>query len=223
MNSVAVTIKTVEKIGVLHGIAEKIYEKHYHVDYTHLFLDNNFGRIYMEIDGVGDADELIDYISSMPEVISINVHDKLEDTFGKRVIVLGDGDVMAKTLHGAIMEAELHNAEEETISVDGMVIGGGSQITEAISVLNKLPRINALVLSGSMMGGQITDEIKKLKDQNKDLHVISVDMLGNLDSVVDVVINDPVHAGEIAVKMVSEKSSYDNDLIDHKFLDKNLN
>lgn len=218
MNSIGVTIKTVEKTGVLHSIAEKLYEKQYYVVYTHLFLENDSGRIYMEIGGVEDIDDLIAYISSIPNVISVNAHETLDDTFGKRVIVLGDGEVMAKTLQGAIMEAELHNAVDETISVDGMIIGGGSQITEAVSVLNKLPRINALVLSGTMMGGDITNEIKNLKDQNKDLHIISLEMLGDLDSVVDVVINDPVHAGEMAVKMVSEKNSYDDDLMDNKFL-----
>lgn len=220
MNSIGITIKTVEKTGVLHGIAEKLYEKQYHVLYTHLFLDNNSGRIYMELEGVENTDELTEYVSSIPDVISVKTHATLDDTFGKRVIVLGDGEVMAKTLQGAIMEAELHNSVEETISVDGMVIGGGRAITEAVSVLNKLPRINALVLSGSMMGGDITNEIKNLKIQNKDLSVISLEMLGDLDSVVDVVIKDPVHAGEMAVKMVSDKNSYEDDLIDNKFLNK---
>lgn len=222
MNSVAVTIKTIEKTGVLHGIAEKLYDKNYYVVYTHLFLEDNHGRIYMEIEGVENTADLINYISEIPDVISVKTHETLEDTYGKRVIVLGDGEVMAKTLQGAIMEAELHNAEKETISVDGMIIGGGDEITEAVSALNKLPRINALVLSGSMMGGEITNEIKNLKNQNKNLSIISLEMLGDLDSVVDLVINDPIHAGEMAVKLVSNKDSYDNDLMDNKFLNKSI-
>lgn len=222
MNPVAVTIKTVEKTGVLHGIADKLFEKQYYVVYTHLFLEDDSGRIYMEIEGVDDVDKLVDYISKIPNVISVKSHDTLEDTYGKRVIVLGDGDIMAKTLQGAILEAELHNTQDETISVDGMVIGGGNQISEALSVLTKLPRIHALVLAGSMMGGEIANQIKILKSQNNHLSIISVEMLGNLDSVVDLVINDPIHAGAMAVKLVSDKSSYDDDLIDNKFLNKNI-
>ncbi len=222
MDSVAVTIKTVEKTGVFNNIAEKLYEKHYYVNYTHLFLENDHGRIYLELDKVSDVNELEECLLSIPDVISVNTHDTLDDIYGKRVIVLGHGEVMAKSLQGAIMEAELHNAADETISVDGMIIGGGSEITEAVSTINKLPRVNAIVLSGTMMGGEITDEIKKLKNQDKNLPIISLDMLGDLDSVVDLVIPDPIHAGAMAVKLVSDKDSYDNDLIDDKFLNKDI-
>ena len=218
MSTVAVVIKTEEKSGVLHGIADKLYERNYNIIYTHLFLEDNFGKIYMEITGVDDVSGLLRYISNIPNVVEVHAHKTLYETFGKRVIVVGDGEIMAKTLQGGIMEAELHNAHGETISVDGMIIGGGVEIQEAIHSLDKLPRINALVLSGSMMGGLITDEIIKLKENNNDLKIVSIDMLGDLDSVVDLVVNDPVQAGAMAVKLISDIDSYDNVLLDNKFL-----
>ena len=146
MSTVAVVIKTEEKSGVLHGIADKLYERNYNIIYTHLFLEDNFGKIYMEITGVDDMSDLLRYISNIPNVVEVHAHKTLYETFGKRVIVVGDGEIMAKTLQGGIMEAELHNAHGETISVDGMIIGGGVEIQEAIHSLDKLPRINALVL-----------------------------------------------------------------------------
>lgn len=220
MTVVAVIIKTIEKTGVLHGIVDKLYERNFSIIYTHLEVKNNFGRIYMELTGVDDINSVIDYISSIPDVVSVEAHKTLLDIYGKRIIVVGDGEVMAKALHGGIMEAEIHNANGETISVDGMIIGGGSEIKEAVRTLDKLPRINALVLSGSMMGNLITEEILKLKKENDDLKIISLDMLGDLDSVVDLVINDPVQAGCMAVKLVSDINSYNNELLDDKFLDK---
>lgn len=220
MNTVAVVIKTEEKSGVLHGIADKLYERNYNIVYTHLFLEDNFGRIYLELVGVEDVDDLLEYISNIPNVVEVHSHKTLYETYGKRVIVVGDGEVMAKTLQGAIMEAELHNAHGETISVDGMIIGGGVEIKEALGSLDKLPRINALVLSGSMMGGLITDEITKLKEKNSNLKILSIEMLGDLESVVDLVVNDPIQAGAMAVKMISEIDSYDDVILDDKFLKK---
>lgn len=218
MSTVGVTIKTNEKSGVLNGIANKLYEEHYNITYTHLFLEDNFGRIYMELTDVCDINKLTQYISTIPNVVAVESHKVLKEVYGKRVLVVGDGEVMAKALQGGIMEAELHNSHGETISVDGMIIGGGSEITETLQTVNKLPRINALVLSGSMMGGVITDEILNLKEKNKELKIISIDMLGNLESVVDVVINNPVQAGAMAVKLISEIDSYDDVILDDKFV-----
>ena len=127
---------------------------------------------------------------------------------------------MAQTIQAAIIEAESHNMSGETISVDGMIIGGGSEIQESIKSLEQLPRVEALVLSGSMMGGMISDEIVKLKENNEDLIIISVDMMGDLSSVVDHVINDPKQAGIMAVKLISDKDYYADEILDNKFLNK---
>ena len=106
MSTVAVVIKTEEKSGVLHGIADKLYERNYNIIYTHLFLEDNFGKIYMEITGVDDMSDLLRYISNIPNVVEVHAHKTLYETFGKRVIVVGDGEIMAKTLQGGIREAE---------------------------------------------------------------------------------------------------------------------
>lgn len=220
MSIVAVVLKTVEKIGVLNGITDKLYEKNYNIIYTHLFVENNQGRIYMELMGVDDFDKLLEDISNTPNVISVEPSATLDKIYGKRVIIVGDGKLMADALRGGIMEAQMHNTHGETISVDGMIIGGGSQIQEAVTSMDKLPRIHALVLSGSMMGGLITEEIIKLKKENPSIKVIALEMLGDLDNVVDLVINDPVQAGIMAVKLVSENVSYDDDIKDNTFLEK---
>ena len=220
MSTVTVNLKTVENVGVLHTIADKLYEQNYNIIHTHLFLRDNSGRIYMEITGVDCADDVVKCISEVPDVISVELQQTLHASFGKRVIVLGDGEVMAQTIQAAIIEAESHNMSGETISVDGMIIGGGSEIQESIKSLEQLPRVEALVLSGSMMGGMISDEIVKLKENNEDLIIISVDMMGDLSSVVDHVINDPKQAGIMAVKLISDKDYYADEILDNKFLNK---
>lgn len=218
MKTVAITIKTEEKTGVLNGIADKLYEKNYNILYTHLFLENNNGQIYMELGGVSDIDGLIDYVSLIPSVISVEFHKTLDEVFGKRVLVIGDGEIMAQAVQGGVMEAEKHNMRGERISVDGMVIGGGTEIKEAIFALTKLPRINALVLSGTMMGGKITEEISKLKKRDKDIIIVALQMPGDVDSETDLVMNDPRQAGAMAVKLISDINSYNNDILNLDFI-----
>lgn len=220
MNTMAVNIKTVEKVGVLHTIASKLSELNFNILYTHLFLKDDHGRIYMEVSGVDDENYLLEKIGEIPDVISVKIHKTLKNIFGKRIIVIGDGIRMAETLQAAIMEAEIHNRSGECISVDGMIINGGLEIQQAVKSLTKLPRVEAVVLSGSMMGGLITKEILKLKDENKDLIIISLDMIGDLTSVVDHVINDTNRAGTMAVKLVSDKNYYNDEILDNKFLRK---
>ena len=71
MSTVTVNLKTVEKVGVLHTIADKLYEQNYNIIHTHLFLRDNSGRIYMEITGVDCADDVVKCISEVPDVISV--------------------------------------------------------------------------------------------------------------------------------------------------------
>ena len=207
MNTMAITIKIKEATNLLNIIADKLYEDSYKVKYAHLFFEDNNGVIYLEVDDVSNPSDLISFIQAIPEVISVIAHKTLEEIYGKRVIIVGDGEVMYEALHGAIMEAEYHNANGEKISVDGMIIVGGTQIQEAINTLLKLPRVNALVLSGTMMGGKITEELFKLKEEYENLQIVAIDMLGDVDSVADVVINDPEKAGAMAVKLISNVKS----------------
>ncbi|MDO5851971.1 MAG: DUF5612 domain-containing protein [Methanobacteriaceae archaeon] len=210
MKTIAITIKTVEKTGVLHQIAEKLAIKNFNIIYTHLFVEeDNTGTIYMEIEGVEDDHELINYVNSISDVTSVEFHKTLSDIYGKRVIVVGDGEFMAQAVKGGIMEAEKHNINGERISVDGMMIGGGTQIQEAIIAISRLPRVCALVLSGSMMGGKITNAITRLKESDKEIIVVTLQMPGDVLTASDVTVNDPVQAGAMAVRMVSDIDKLD--------------
>ena len=108
---------------------------------------------------------------------------------------------------GAISEADRHNLRGERISVDTMPVVGEDELAEAVRGVSRLHRAGALVLAGGLMGGKIAEEVKKLRKRG--IPVISLNMLGSVPKVSDLVIGDPVMAGTLAVMHVSEKAKFD--------------
>ncbi len=92
-----------------------------------------------------------------------------------------------------------------------MPIVGEEEIAEAVKAVSRLHRAEVLVLAGGIMGGKITEEVKKLRKSG--IRVISLSMFGSVPDVADVVISDPVMAGTLAVMHVSEKAKFDLDRV----------
>ncbi|MDY5614779.1 DUF5612 domain-containing protein, partial [Methanobrevibacter boviskoreani] len=109
---------------------------------------------------------------------------------------------------GAITEADRHNIRGERISVDTLPVVGEDAIAEAVNILSRTPRVKVLVLAGSLMGGKIVEEIKKLKKFN-DLIVFSLNMPGGVAEVSDLVVTDPIQAGVMAVMQVADTAVFD--------------
>jgi len=81
-------------------------------------------------------------------------------------------------------------------------------LAEAIEAISLLPRVHALVLAGSLMGGEITKSVKKVK-QESNLIVISLNMPGSVTEYADLIITDPIQAGVLAVMSIADTAVFD--------------
>ena len=209
MNDYSLTIKTDEKKGVLDDITDIITEHGANISYVHLFIENNnMGSINLELEHVSDIRELISDLNEIKEVKSVELHGSQLDIYGKRIIIVGGGAQVSQVAKGAITEADRHNIRGERISIDTIPLVGEKDLAEAIEAISRLPRVSALVLAGSLMGGEISKAVSKLKKQS-DIVVISLNMPGSVTEYADLIITDPIQAGVLAVMSIADTAVFD--------------
>ena len=209
MSDYTLTIKSDEKKGVLDDITDVITNHGANISYVHLFVErNNMGSINLELEHVEDIDDLIDDLRNIDEVKSVELHGSQSDIWGKRIIIVGGGAQVSQVATGAITEADRHNIRGERISVDTIPLVGEKNLAEAIEAISRLPRVRVLVLAGSLMGGKITQAVKKVKEEN-DLIVISLNMPGSVTDHADLIITDPIQAGVLAVMSIADTAVFD--------------
>ncbi len=174
MNDYTLTIKADEKKGVLDDITDIISGHGANISYVHLFVEkNNMGSINLELEHVEDIGDLINDLKNIAEIKSVELHGSQLDIYGKRIIIVGGGAQVSQVAMGAITEADRHNIRGERISIDTIPLVGEKDLAEAIEAISRLPRVSALVLAGSLMGGEITESVKKVKEESN-LIVISL-------------------------------------------------
>ena len=209
MNDYTLTIKSHENKGVLNYITDIITEHGANISYVHLFVEkNNVGSINLELEQVEDIDELVSDLKRIPEIKSVELHGSQLDIYGKRIIIIGGGAQVAQVAMGAITEADRHNIRGERISIDTIPLVGEKNLAEAIEAISRLPRVSALVLAGSLMGGEITKAVKKVKEESN-LIVISLNMPGSVTKHADLIITDPTQAGVLAVMAIADTAVFD--------------
>ena len=210
MSDYTLTIKADEKKGVLDDITDVITNHGANISYVHLFVEkNNVGSINLELEHVENIDELVSDLNKIPEVKSVELHGSQFDIYGKRIIIVGGGAQVAQVAMGAITEADRHNIRGERISVDTIPLVGEENIAEAVDAVNRLPRVGVLVLAGSLMGGKITETVRKLKEKHEDLIVITLNMPGSVTDEADLIVTDPIQAGVMAVMAVASTAVFD--------------
>ena len=208
MNDYTLTIKTNEKKGVLDDITDVITDHGANISYVHLFVEkNNMGSINLELEHVKNIDELVSDLKNISEVKSVELHGSQFDVWGKRIIIVGGGAQVSQVATGAITEADRHNIRGERISIDTMPLVGEQSIAEAVEAISRLPRVSALVLAGSLMGGEITEAVKKVKEESK-LIVICLNMPGSVTKYADLIITDPIQAGVLAVMSIADTAVF---------------
>lgn len=209
MSDYTLTIKSHERKGVLDDITDVITNHGANISYVHLFVErNNMGSINLELDHVEDIDELVSDLKKIPEIENVELHGSQADIYGKRIIIVGGGAQVAQVAMGAITEADRHNIRGERISIDTIPLVGEKPLAEAVEAISRLPRVRALVLAGSLMGGKITEAVKKVKDESN-LVVISLNMPGSVTEHADLIITDPIQAGVLAVMSVADTAVFD--------------
>lgn len=208
MSDYTLTIKSDEKKGVLDDITDVITDHGANISYVHLFVEkNNMGSINLELEHVENIDDLLGDLNSIPEVKSVELHGSQFDIWGKRIIIVGGGAQVSQVATGAITEADRHNIRGERISVDTIPLVGEKSLAEAVEAISRLPRVSALVLAGSLMGGEITEAVKKVKEESN-LVVICLNMPGSVTRYADLIITDPIQAGVLAVMAIADTAVF---------------
>ncbi|MGN0176859.1 MAG: DUF5612 domain-containing protein [Methanobrevibacter sp.] len=214
MSDYTLTIKSDEKKGVLDDITDVITEYGANISYVHLFVEkNNMGSINLELEHVENIDDLIEDLKKIEEIKSVELHGSQLDIYGKRIIIVGGGAQVSQVAMGAITEADRHNIRGERISIDTIPLVGEKSLAEAIEAISRLPRVGALVLAGSLMGGEITNAVKKVKEESN-LVVISLNMPGSVTKYADLIITDPVQAGVLAVMSIADTAAFNIERLD---------
>jgi energy-converting hydrogenase B subunit Q len=169
--------------------------------------DRGLSWMEMEIEGGDDVQIITELLRTIPGIRSAELHNTFAEIFGKRVIILGGGAQVAQVAMGAVNEADRHNIRGERISVDTIPLVGEQALARAVEAVARLPRAAILVLAGSIMGGEITDAIRKV--QAEGIPVIALKMIGTASAAADLVVTDPLQAGVLAVMHVSSVGVFD--------------
>lgn len=162
-------------------------------------------RVYFEV-ATPDLPAMLMDLRALEIVRSAVSVKSMEEIYGKRIIIMGGGAQVGQVAMGAIVEADRHNIRGEHISVDTIPLVGEQALADAVRAVRRLPRASALILAGSLMGGEIETAVREVRAAG--LLVISLNMAGSVPDAADLVVTDPVQAGVMAVMAVAETAKF---------------
>src|SRR5580700_1860128 len=194
-------------LGVLHELTGVIARHRGNIASVEIIEERPpESRIYFEIDLPVEPSVLQSDLEKLEIVREVTVVKTLQKIYGKRIIIVGGGAQVGQVAIGAISEADRHNIRGEHISVDTIPLVGEQPLADAVRAVARLPRAKALVLAGSLMGGDIVQAVHEVRLAG--LLVISLNMAGSVPEAADLVVTDPVQAGVMAVMAVAETASF---------------
>lgn len=192
--------------GVLHQLTGVIAAHAGDISSIEIVESQPHSRIYFEIELPAEPAKLQDDLRKLPVVKQVDIVENLQKIYGKRVIIIGGGAQVGQVAIGAISEADRHNIRGEHISVDTIPLVGERQLADAVRAVSRLPRARALVLAGSIMGGEIETAVREVRAQG--LLVVSLNMAGSVPDAADLVVTDPVQAGVMTVMAVADTAKF---------------
>jgi len=204
---VGLVVHAVGKTGVLHQLTGVIARHEGDITSVEI-LDNwpNPARTYFEVVLPNDPDRLVEDLRKLEIVQRVEIVKTLQKIYGKRIIIMGGGAQVGQVAIGAVSEADRHNIRGEHISVDTIPLVGEQKLADAVRAVARLPRAKALVLAGSLMGGEIETAVREVRQAG--LLVISLNMAGSVPEAADLVVSDPVQAGVMAVMAVADTAKF---------------
>ncbi|OPY38743.1 MAG: ACT domain protein [Methanoregula sp. PtaU1.Bin051] len=169
----------------------------------------DMAELYFEYEPSPDdeRDKLLADLNAIPSIHEVKTYPPFGNIFGSRVIIIGGGAQVAQVALGAVNEADRHNIRGERISVDTIPLVGERTLALAVDAVARLPRASILVLAGSIMGGEITRAVERVREAG--IPVIALKMAGSVPEHADLVVTDPIQAGVFAVMHVSGKAVFD--------------
>jgi energy-converting hydrogenase B subunit Q len=171
-------------------------------------------RIYFELDLPGNPGTLVEDLKALEVVRSVEAVQTMQKIYGKRIIIMGGGAQVGQVAVGAIAEADRHNIRGEHISIDTIPLVGEEALASAVRATRRLPRVKALVLAGSLMGGEIEHAVREVRSQG--MLVISLNMAGSVPDACDLVVTDPVQAGVMAVMAIADTAKFSVDRLSRR-------
>jgi energy-converting hydrogenase B subunit Q len=204
---IGVQVRATTGPGVLHQLTGVIADQRGDISSVAITSQGTTeDLVYFEIDLPGEVPDLVSALDALPVVRGVEVVDTFKAIYGKRIIIMGGGAQVGQVAIGAISEADRHNIRGERISVDTIPLVGEQPLADAVRAVARLPRAFAIVLAGSLMGGDIERAVREVRAQG--LLVISLNMAGSVPEAADLVVTDPVQAGVMAVMAVAETAKF---------------
>jgi energy-converting hydrogenase B subunit Q len=208
--TIGLVVHAVGTTGVLHQLSGVIARHNGDISSVDILANRpEEARTYFEVALPGGPEALIADLEALPIVRSVEQVKNLQKIYGKRIIIVGGGAQVGQVALGAIAEADRHNIRGEHISVDTIPLVGEHPLADAVKAVARLPRAKALVLAGSLMGGEIKDAVLEVRRQG--LLVVSLNMAGSVPEVADLVVSDPIQAGVMTVMAIAETAKFSID------------
>jgi energy-converting hydrogenase B subunit Q len=192
--------------GFLHQLTGVIARHGGDITSVQIMESRPMSRTYFEVEIASGPAAMLDDLRALPVVAEVRLVNSMQKIYGKRIIIMGGGAQVGQVAIGAISEADRHNIRGEHISVDTIPLVGEKPLAEAVRAVARLPRAKALVLAGSLMGGEIEKAVREVRDQG--LLVVSLNMAGSVPDAADLVVTDPVQAGVMTVMAVAETAKF---------------
>ena len=109
----------------------------------------------------------------------------------------------------AVADLELQQSQVRlsgrTVMFD-VVMSAPRRFADAVRAVARLPRASAIVLAGSLMGGDIEKAVREVRAQG--LLVVSLNMAGSVPEAADLVVTDPVQAGVMTVMAIADTAKF---------------
>jgi len=206
VENVGLLIEAVPGPGVLHGMTGVIAQHGGDIEAcTILENSRERARTYFEV-RTPNCLRILEDLRALPIIRSAERVHSMDQIYGKRIIIMGGGAQVGQVAMGAIVEADRHNIRGERISVDTIPLVGEQPLADAVRAVPRLPRARALVLAGSLMGGEIEVAVREVRQTG--LLVISLNMAGSVPDAADLVVTDPVQAGVMAVMAIADTARF---------------
>ena len=192
--------------GILHRLTGVIAEHSGDIGSVSILENSPAGsRVYFEVT-TPYWDAMMSDLRGLPIVRQVELVKSMQEIYGKRIIIMGGGAQVGQVAIGAIVEADRHNIRGEHISVDTIPLVGEQALADAVRAVPRLPRVKALVLAGSLMGGEIETAVREVRAAG--LLVVSLNMAGSVPDAADLVVTDPVQAGVMTVMAVADTAKF---------------
>lgn len=199
-------VATRDEPGVLYRISEAIFKHGANITYIAGGSGVDSAELQLEVTGAGDEARLLEDLKGLQGITQVTRVPTFQTIYGKRVIVIGGGAQVGMVAQGAVSEADRHNIRGERISVDTIPLVGEEQLAQAVRAVARLHRARALVLAGALMGGDISNAVREIRESG--IIVLCTNMAGSVPDAADVVVSDPVEAGVMAVMLIADTASF---------------